>query len=384
MKAFQVSKIAAAVMVAGLAMASGAASAQSVVGGGATLPQGLYTDPSDGILPSNFEYTGVGSGAGRRAFVNNDATEFGGVAGDPVHFAGSDARLTASQISTYNTEYNNGDNSTEEDFGPLIQIPTVVTPVTLPYRHASISNLDLTVAQVCGIYAGTITNWSQIRAGAAGTINVVYRTDGSGTTELLARFLDSECPQNFAVSDSFATVVAGVGGIRSNWIGASGSGGVATATYAANNRIGYVSPDYVDVSDNTRVSKVRGALPDQTALAIALAVVPNAPAPANYGNPAAWTPDFNYGAVPTGGYQIYGFTNLIIGQCYKDAAITADFRDFLTDHYTTTAHNAAIVAHDFAPLGQPWKDAVRDAFITTSSALAVGNSAECTTGKGRG
>ncbi|WP_218188616.1 substrate-binding domain-containing protein [Bordetella ansorpii] len=378
------SKIAAAVMVAGLAMASGAASAQSaVVGGGATLPEELYKDPVDGILPSNFEYTGVGSGAGLRAFLNNDATEFGGIAGDPIHYAGSDARLSSSQISTYNAEYNDGEDSTEEDFGPLIQIPTVVTPVTLPYRHGTISDLDLTTEQVCGIYAGEITTWNQIRPGAAGNINVVYRTDSSGTTELLARFLASECSQPFAVSTTFTNVVAPVGGVRAGWVGASGSGGVATATYAAANRIGYVSPDYVQVSNNAQVAKVDGALPEQLPLELALTVVPEAPAVANYANPEAWSPNFNYSEVPAGGYPIFGFTSLIIGQCYQDAGVTAAIRGFLTEHYTTNNNDAAIVAHDFVALDPSWKNAVRDAFITTSSNLAVGNATACAD-KGRG
>ncbi|VFR77588.1 Phosphate-binding DING protein (related to PstS) [plant metagenome] len=382
MNAFNLKKSVAAVVLAGLSMVGAAASAQDVIGGGATLPQGLYNSLFPN-LTDDFAYTGVGSGAGRRAILNNDSDEFK-VGGVPVYspkvrvdFSGSDAALRESELDTYNTRYNNGAASTIADFGPIIQVPAVVTSVTLPYRHATINNLNLTDAQICGIYAGTITNWSQIVTGAAGTIDVVYRTEGSGTTELLAKFLDAQCSQNFQVSDSFATVVANVGGVRANWIGVTGSGGVASTTLAANNRIGYVSPDYVNVDSNTNVARVRGALPSVQNVKNMLVVTPAAPATTAYGNPLAWSPNFTYPPIPNA-YPILGFTNLLVGQCYDDAA-GESVAEFLTTIYGS---DDIVEDHDFVPLSPAWKNAATAAFLTASSDLAIGNATECA-GKGR-
>ncbi len=68
-------------------LGAGVASAQIARGGGATLPEPLY----DALLPSgigqtNYSYTGTGSGAGKSAFLSNNATGFKNesVAGTPA------------------------------------------------------------------------------------------------------------------------------------------------------------------------------------------------------------------------------------------------------------------------------------------------------------
>ena len=81
---------------------------------------GLY-----GTANATFTYYSVGSGAGQNAFLNNQPTFFGAGVTGTVHFANSDAALATTQISTYKA----GLGTTN---GPLIQIPYIVTPITVP------------------------------------------------------------------------------------------------------------------------------------------------------------------------------------------------------------------------------------------------------------
>jgi phosphate transport system substrate-binding protein len=397
------STAAAAVMMAGL-LAAGAASAITV-GGGATLPESLY----DAILPSGvglttFTYTGTGSGAGKTAFFNNDATGFDNESLSPaptpalplphpwpatqsVHFAGSDSQLTAAELVSYNTAH-------LSTWGPLIQIPSVATSVLIPYKRAGISNLDLSDAQMCHVFSNTTggQTWGQLRGTTDTTqVKVTYRTDGSGTTEMLSRYLVQACPgAGFVVSNTFTTVVAGAvagGIIPSHWVGVTGSGGMAAifTSPASQGNVGYLSPDPTYTgSNNAVVAKVNGTLPIASAIQTTLAGQ-SLPAGGASSNPLAWVPTYTKPALTS--YPIFGATNLLLNQCYKDATATANVRAFVaaltgtTDDLQITNHNFIVIPHGPAPLND-WKTAIANTFLTSTSSLAIGNTSVCN-GRGR-
>ncbi|HFQ3829292.1 TPA: substrate-binding domain-containing protein, partial [Pseudomonas aeruginosa] len=126
------------------------------------------------------------SSAGKRAFLTNDPVLFG--ATGSVHYAGSDSVLRNVELLDYLVRFN-------EEYGPLIQIPSVVTPVVVPYRKAGTTALNLSSLQLCDVFSGARTTWGQLLgSGDTTPIRIVYRVDGSGTTELLARHLNSICP----------------------------------------------------------------------------------------------------------------------------------------------------------------------------------------------
>ncbi|KAG1253108.1 hypothetical protein G6F68_011486 [Rhizopus microsporus] len=156
-------KTLAALVATALLATAGAASAQSLVqGGGASLPAKLYKGSADSILPANFSYEVTGSGTGKQAFLENRADLFKTTG--TVHFAGSDSVLTDAEIAAYAANF-------APTYGPLIQIPSVGTSVTVPFNSAG-GNLDLSVTQLCGVFAGTITNWSTLDANRSGPITV--------------------------------------------------------------------------------------------------------------------------------------------------------------------------------------------------------------------
>ena len=243
---FNRNSLVAVLSAAGLMALSGAALAQQVVvSGGATLPEKLYNDEITNFPEASFKpYKGVGSGAGKTAFLTNNATGFG--SSGVVHWIGSDSILTQTQINDYLTT-GLGKIGNPVGHGPLIQIPSVATPVTVSYKGPT-GVITLNKAQVCGIFSGKFTKWSQVGVTVPANLNdfkVVYRSDSSGTTELLTRHLQ-------AVWRRFERGLLGQEhlrpGIPSNtppatFLPANGSGGVATVIGGQTSAITYLSPD---------------------------------------------------------------------------------------------------------------------------------------------
>jgi ABC-type phosphate transport system substrate-binding protein len=379
------------------ALCSAQAAMADINGGGATLPQQLYQ--TAGVLTTGFApYIGVGSGNGKAAFLNNDYTKFvAGVTNKTVHWAGSDSKLTAAELSTYVS-------AKQATWGKLIQVPSVATSVAIPFRKSGANAVDLSVRELCGVFSGRITNWSGISgAGRSGPITVVYRSESSGTTELFTRFLNAKCAETgtFNVTTTFGTSYTG--GLPAGAVSATGSQGVMNAlndTSVAEGRITYMSPDFAattleGLDDATKVARVGkdvangiegvSPAPDNVSAAIDLVPVPNDPAsPLDVTNPDNWVPVFGKDGVagvqpyPESGYPILGFTNLIFGQCYANAGQTTQVRDFFAQHYGETVNNdAAITANRFVPLPASWKTAITDTFLTSTSALSIGKTNVC-------
>ncbi|WP_434611211.1 substrate-binding domain-containing protein [Pseudomonas sp. R1-7] len=387
---FKRNVLAVSLTLAGLCAAQAAMA--DVNGGGATLPQPLYQ--TSGVLTAGFApYIGVGSGAGKAAFLNNDYTRF--VAGNTsknVHWAGSDSKLSQAELDGYVTNHGAA-------WGPLIQVPSVATSVAIPFNKTGTANVDLSVAQLCGVFAGTLTDWNQITgSGRSGPITVTYRAESSGTTELFTRFLNAKCPTavpavpgTFAITTNFASSYSL--GLPAGAVAATGSQAVMDAVNAVQGRITYMSPDYAattlaGLDDATKVARVAGVSPAPANVSAAIAAVP-VPAAANRANPNAWVPVFaattnpndpSVVVYPTTGYPILGFTNVIFSQCYANAAQTTQVRDFFTRHYNATVANsndAAITANRFVPLPAAWKQAVRSSFLTATNALSIGHANTC-------
>ncbi|HBP5609347.1 TPA: protein disulfide reductase [Pseudomonas aeruginosa] len=363
------SLIAASLSVAALVSAQ----AMAVTGGGASLPAELYKGSADSILPANFSYAVTGSGTGKNAFLTNNSSLFGTTG--TVHYAGSDSILSTSELNTYNTNYNN-------TYGPLIQIPSVATSVTVPYKKSGITNLNLTSAQLCDAFSGAKSTWGQLLGTSDNTpIRIVYRSTSSGTSELFTRHLNAVCPTKFATNSTFtAARLPANGALPSHWVGVAETANVLPAVDAADGSIGYVSPDVVNVGDNARIARVNNNLPSVLNVQAALGSVAPPATTADRKDPSKWVPVF---ANPTAGYSIVGYTNFVFGQCYKVASVSTDVRAFINKHYGGTTTNAAVGAHGFIPLPTTWKNAIISAFYTgTSENLAIGNTNVCNT-KGR-
>ncbi|WP_308726180.1 substrate-binding domain-containing protein, partial [Metapseudomonas otitidis] len=364
--------LAVSLAVAGLCSAQAMA---AVVGGGATLPQGLYNTAT--VLPSGFNaYIGVGSGAGKAAVLNNDATQLNLPSGTTVDYAGSDSILSAAELSAYRYAHQSPavPATDANNWGPLVQIPSAITSVAIPYKKTSVTSLNLTSPQLCGIFAGSITNWNQISS-ANGPITVVYERSSSGTSEIFTRHLNSQCADQFRVSSTFAN--AALGGVPAYAVAVSGSAQMASTVAATDGAIGYVGPADIDATNPAVVAKVNGNLPAVGRVSVPLSNFAPPSTTADRADPSKWAAVL---ANPATGYSIVGYTYLVFSQCYKDSADTAAIRTFLNRHYGLNASNNnddEIIANKLIPLTAAWKNAIRVTFTTRASHLAIGNTSAC-------
>lgn len=181
---------------------------------------------------------------------------FGAVGQPFADFAGADAPLSSSEYGLFVT---NAGTTGSSIFGrgQAVQIPYLIGSIAILYNNANVtSQLNLTTAQVCKIFSGYITDWSQL--GFPGkTLKAVVRSDNSGTSFSIANHLNATCaavvrPNNFSVSQTFDEYIPGnpsigvlpnplnAGESLVNFIGSSGNPGVVTSITTTDGAIGYV------------------------------------------------------------------------------------------------------------------------------------------------
>ncbi len=117
---------------------------------------------------------------------------------DTADFSASDLPVAQSEFSATAANY--------PYLGQVVQVPYVAGSVAIVYNNsdAPFGTVNLTAAQVCGIFDGEITNWNQIpkinqllpiSATNPGfpqkTIKLVYRVDPNGTTFSLTNWLSA-------------------------------------------------------------------------------------------------------------------------------------------------------------------------------------------------
>ncbi|BCQ56878.1 substrate-binding domain-containing protein [Burkholderia gladioli] len=408
-----------ALVVSGLG-ASAAMAAPVIQGGGSSLvaPTIGAEITSFGTGVGAFTYFSVGSGAGQSAFLGNQPTFFGAGVTGTVDFANSDAALLSAQIASYKT----GLGATN---GPLIQVPYIVTPIAFPIVNNGQSITSTTTPQttpgqahsialndddLCGIFSGKLSNWNQVINPETGSaypnsapISVIYRTDGSGTTELLTRHLAAVCTtgntaagvtfkDSLTFTDSFP---AGIPAAPA-FIGASGSGGVRTAlTNSSTAAVAYLSPDYTNtfLAPSSSVVTAAGAAqlqvasvkntangvyyaPNYTNATLALGSVAPPTLKVQAANQLNWVPAAGN---PTTGYPVSGTSQIIVSQCYKDPNVTSAVLGFLNAHYTGSSSAATVHGNGFDTVPSNYLSAIQADFLSNTSGfnLNIGNTTAC-------
>jgi phosphate transport system substrate-binding protein len=392
--------------VAALAIgASGAAQAQTtqIWGGGSTLAQPTYQvifNAYSQLIDStvHFNYGGVGSGAGQRGVLCNDGVQDTFAGGTTVHFGASDATLSSQQIVQWNLSKNGGQAAGASTCatagagtiglnqgGPLIQVPTFGTPITVVFNTPAQKNsgqLQFTDAQLCGIFSGKITSWTDpaltniATKGAAptGAITVVFRADGSGTSFLFTQHLNAVCTPStsnvsFTATQTFAALFTSV---PANFVAATGSGGVSNAIgiSASNNggtlkgtsgSVGYLSPDFTVIANvhagarasfppvaaifNSTTSSYWQPDVPSTISALAQGVPPSSTS--DLKDPSKYVPVV---ANPATGYPIVGYTVVVMPTCFSDINVASTMLGFLNALYTIPDYIGLVQQNGFASL----------------------------------
>ena len=378
-----------AIAAAMLVSAASAASAQTVNGGGSSLAGPTYQaafsayNVNNPSAPVSFSYYIIGSGAAQSAFVNQTPSTFALPAGSTVHFAASDATISAGLLSTWNS-------TRAATAGSLVQVATFGTPITAAFNAitngsgGNISSLSLTEAKVCGIFSGRINDVSTLVSGVptGTTLNVVYRSDNSGTTFLLTQHLNAVCgtptstgltgqtePVTFTATQNFASLFGGTA--PTNFTGASGSGGVKAAVIGASNVIGYLSPDYTQIAPVHTGDTSFPLVASVTNLNNSTSYAPN------YTNANTALNTSTAGGVPvvanpSVGYPIVGYTTWDLASCYSNGGVVSQIQAFLNSLYNDYL-DSTLNANGFAAAST----AVQNSGLDAVGAIAQGGTGAC-------
>jgi len=172
-------------------------------------------------------YNATGSGAGRQQFIAGH-----------VDFGGSDSPLLAEQI---------GPAARRCDDNPAWDLPLVFEPLAIAYNLPGVKTLVLSSDALAKIFSGGIKAWNDpalvaLNPGAAlpdTKIRPIYRSDSSGTTDNVQKFLTTAAPQSWTkgVGTQFQ------GGVGE---GAPKSAGVVQVVRTTPGAIGYVEKGFAD------------------------------------------------------------------------------------------------------------------------------------------
>jgi phosphate transport system substrate-binding protein len=201
---------------ASLAGTSFAALAQaSINGAGATFPAPFYqrafaSAVSQGV---RVNYQSVGSGAGVRQFVAGS-----------VDFGATDEPIKREEAAKVKRG--------------VVQFPSVGGTIAVAFNKADCPRLQLTQKQTADIFLGKIKTWEQLKCGK-GPINVVHRSDGSGTTFAFTNSLSAFSPEWKSRVGEGKSVKWPVG------VGGKGNEGVAGVIQNTPGSIGYLNQAFV-------------------------------------------------------------------------------------------------------------------------------------------
>jgi len=213
-------------LTAGLIVAAtGTAQAQKLTGAGATFPYPIYSkwfsEYSAAHPGVEINYQSIGSGGGIRQ-----------VTAGLVDFGATDGPMTDEQLASSKVK--------------LIHFPTVMGAVVPIFNVTGVNDLKFSPDVLADIYLGKITTWNDARIEKDNpgvklpneTINVIHRSDGSGTSYIFTDYL-SKVSKDWAGGPGKGTAL--------NWpkgIGGKGNEGVAGLVRQLPGSIGYVELIY--------------------------------------------------------------------------------------------------------------------------------------------
>lgn len=288
-------------------------------------------------------YNPTGSGAGREQFIAGH-----------VDFAGADSPLVAEQI---------GPAADRCGGNPAWDLPLVFGPIALAYNLPGNPELVVSSDAVAKIFTGKITTWNDpilagLNPGVAlpdTRITPIYRSDSSGTTDNVQKYLTAAAPQSWAkgVGTEFQ------GGVGE---GAAKSSGVIQAVQSVPGAIGYVEKGFADQAGMSyaRISTRGGVVPltnDTAGNAIRAAKF------LSDGNDLVLDLNAMYSSQEPGAYPLVLVTYEIVCSKGYDADTAGAIKSFLS--VAATSGQAGLSAAGYIPL----PDKVKERLVAAVNAL---------------
>ena len=306
----------------------GAADSATLSGAGstfvATIMQQWIKDYGAVAAKVTINYQGVGSGAGIQQLTAKT-----------VDFAGSDVALKASEVAATG------------GVGAVVYVPWIAGGIAIEYNLPTVTSLKLSPGTVAGIFAGTIKRWDDaaIKADNADAslpstaIQVVHRSDDSGTTSVLASYMNAVAPTTWTFTPS-KTWPSGAAGT-----GSKGSAGVTAAVKAATGAIGYSELSYAKQNSLgiAQIKNKAGQFVTPTAQSVSAAL---AAATVN----SDLTLKINYAPDDPAAYPISTTTYLLFYKATPDQAKLTALKHFAT--WVLTEGQKRAEPLDYAPMPQ--------------------------------
>lgn len=281
---------------------------------------------------ATLNYNATGSGAGIKAFYNNQ-----------VDFAGSDSALKDKEndgiVETAKAKQRCGGNE-------AWNLPMVVGPVAFAYHLDGIDTLVLNAEVLAKIFSGSITTWNDPAIAAlnptaqlpADTITVFFRSDESGTTENVTTFLKAAGNSAWAHEPGKAWTGKGEGKNKSS--------GIADALKSTKGSISYIEWSYALDNSLPMARLDNGSGPveltgENVAKAVGAAKVS--------GTGHDLKLDLDYATNEEGAYPAVLVTYEIVCSKGLDPAKTAIEKDFLT-YFADAETQKSLEELGYAPL----------------------------------
>jgi phosphate transport system substrate-binding protein len=264
-------------------------------------------------------YTSKGSSTGKSEFASG-ATSFGG----------SDSLYSSDAPSNFT------------------YVPLVGGPIAIVFNVAGVKALNLTPKLLDGIFTGKITKWNDAKIKAVNaasasklpnkTIQVVFRSDGSGTTNNFGAYMKQTVGGKWKAADAWADASGSTKGT-----GAAKNSGIVTTVKGLANSI-----SYADLADVTTAKIPFAAVQNGAGQYIK----PTVSASARFLSTNAISSNgevvFDYKKKVTGGYNLtlvaYGIAPTKSSNTAKGAAVKDYFTYFLNDCARTEAAKIGYVA----------------------------------------
>ena len=184
---------------------------------------------------------------------------------------GSGAGRSASDQGIGDFNFSDTPHTATTRLATVIHVPVIAAPIAVMYNLSIAQTLNLSPATVAGIFGGIITKWNDAAIAAdnaqmtlpADKIQVIYRSDSSGTSGNFTNFLHGMAPTIWPKSGNNDFKVGFPGDINAvsnvgRIVSTSGSAGVSVLAGKTPFAITYAEKNYAQAA-GLKVAKIKNA-----------------------------------------------------------------------------------------------------------------------------
>lgn len=287
--------------------------------------------------------------AGYTAASGNTYTYIGG---------GSGAGRTASDKGINDFNFSDTPHTAATRLATVIHVPVIAAPIAVMYKLDVAQPLKLSAPTIAGIFGGTITKWDDPAIAGdnvgvslpAKTIQVIYRSDASGTTGNFTNFLHGMAASIWTKTGSNDFKSGFPGNIESaanigRVVGAAGSSGVTALAGNTPYSITYAEKSYAKAA-GLSIADIKNAAGNFQA--------PDAAGTSAFLGAATVSPNgyltFNYNTTIANAYPLGIVSYALVDTKSKNATAVKSFLNYILDPKCPTTNPSLEYATITGPL----------------------------------